>query len=111
DVGDELGDGIQPRAVIEMPGLSLALIRLVGLGEALAGLSLVLPAVALHCDLSQRQDCPIFLEEIMALPQEPTTWVRWSDGRRMAFMTPCVAVTKYYSFVQPCGTSDPRPDP
>ncbi len=29
-----------------MPGLSLALIRLVGLGETLAGLGLVLPAVA-----------------------------------------------------------------
>ena len=29
-----------------MPGLSLALIRLVGLGEALAGLGLVLPAAA-----------------------------------------------------------------
>ncbi len=29
-----------------MPGFSLALIRLVGLGEALAGLGLALPAVA-----------------------------------------------------------------
>ena len=29
-----------------MPGLSLALIRRVGLGEALAGLALVLPAIA-----------------------------------------------------------------
>jgi hypothetical protein len=29
-----------------MPGLSLALIRLVGLGETLAGLGLVLPVVA-----------------------------------------------------------------
>ena len=39
----------------------------------------------------QMRDCPIFLEEIMALPPEPTTWVRWSGGRRMAFMTPTVA--------------------
>ena len=39
----------------------------------------------------QNQECgdfPIFREETMALLPEPITSVRWSDGRRMAFMTP-----------------------
>jgi len=43
-LGKIMGQG--PMLEKMMPGFSLALIRLVGLGEALAGLGLVLPAAA-----------------------------------------------------------------
>ena len=54
----------------------------------------------------QMRGLPNFPVAITALPREPTIAVRWSDGRRMMFMTQPAFRRKFCSSAQRCGNSD-----